>query len=264
MAIQFVGSKFNSNGGNAFTVSLTTLTGGISASAAADDLVIVLRASDQSSNVSLPLSGYTQITDQYANVPGSSHDPNHELYYKKMGSTPDTSVSIGASPNSNDHAALVMVFRGVDTSNPFDATAVSVTATVGTSIDPGAITPAHANACILVMVTSMVTSSGMVGSTGYSTLQGGPAGPAVWGQYKILTAAAAENPGVWFTSGSGGDGIIATTMALRAAVSAGGQAKVWNGSAFVAKPVKVWSGSAWVTKPVKVRSAGGSWVTTSY
>jgi len=34
---------------------------------------------------------------------------------------------------------------------------------------------------------------------------------------------------------------------------------VWNGSAFVEKPVKVWSGSAWVQKPVK-RWNGSSWV----
>jgi hypothetical protein len=34
---------------------------------------------------------------------------------------------------------------------------------------------------------------------------------------------------------------------------------VWNGSAFVEKPVKVWNGSSWVQKPVK-RWNGSSWV----
>jgi len=42
-----------------------------------------------------------------------------------------------------------------------------------------------------------------------------------------------------------------------------GQVKIWNGSAFVAKPVKVWNGSAWVIKPLK-RWNGSSWVTTNY
>lgn len=42
-----------------------------------------------------------------------------------------------------------------------------------------------------------------------------------------------------------------------------GQIKVWNGSAWVAKPVKVWNGSAWVTKPVKVWN-GSAWVETNY
>lgn len=43
----------------------------------------------------------------------------------------------------------------------------------------------------------------------------------------------------------------------------GGQLKVWNGTAWVAKPVKVWNGTAWVTKPVKVWN-GTAWVTTTY
>lgn len=42
-----------------------------------------------------------------------------------------------------------------------------------------------------------------------------------------------------------------------------GQIKVWNGSAWVAKPVKVWNGSAWVIKPVKYWN-GSAWVTTPY
>lgn len=42
-----------------------------------------------------------------------------------------------------------------------------------------------------------------------------------------------------------------------------GQLKVWNGTAWSAKPVKVWNGSAWVTKPVK-RWNGSAWVTTPY
>ena len=42
-----------------------------------------------------------------------------------------------------------------------------------------------------------------------------------------------------------------------------GQIKVWNGSAFVAKPVKVYNGSSFVTKPVKVYN-GSSWDTTGY
>ena len=45
--------------------------------------------------------------------------------------------------------------------------------------------------------------------------------------------------------------------------SASGQMKVWNGSAWVAKPVKVWNGSAWVAKPVKVWN-GSSWEVTPY
>lgn len=40
-----------------------------------------------------------------------------------------------------------------------------------------------------------------------------------------------------------------------------GYAKVWDGSAWVKKPVKVWTGSAWEIKPVKHWN-GSAWVTT--
>lgn len=46
---------------------------------------------------------------------------------------------------------------------------------------------------------------------------------------------------------------------IRELAAAGGLIKVWNGSAWVEKPVKVWNGSAWVQKPVKVWN-GSSWV----
>jgi hypothetical protein len=39
----------------------------------------------------------------------------------------------------------------------------------------------------------------------------------------------------------------------------GGKPKVWNGSAWVEKPMKVWTGSAWVEKPVKFWNGSG-WV----
>ena len=40
---------------------------------------------------------------------------------------------------------------------------------------------------------------------------------------------------------------------------AGGDLKIWTGSAWVTKPVKVWSGSAWAAKPVKFWN-GSAWV----
>lgn len=40
-----------------------------------------------------------------------------------------------------------------------------------------------------------------------------------------------------------------------------GYIKVWDGAAFVKKPVKVWSGTAWVIKPVKFWN-GTTWQTT--
>lgn len=42
-----------------------------------------------------------------------------------------------------------------------------------------------------------------------------------------------------------------------------GQIKVWNGTAWVVKPMKVWNGTSWVIKPVK-RWNGAAWVETTY
>lgn len=49
-------------------------------------------------------------------------------------------------------------------------------------------------------------------------------------------------------------------LEIPAAPSSGGATlKVWNGSAWVAKPLKVWNGSSWVTATLK-RWNGGAWV----
>ena len=45
---------------------------------------------------------------------------------------------------------------------------------------------------------------------------------------------------------------------LSDAAPSGGLAKVWNGTAFVEKPVKVWTGSAFVQKPLKFWT-GSTW-----
>lgn len=57
------------------------------------------------------------------------------------------------------------------------------------------------------------------------------------------------------------DDLIVTD--LNAVVAITGQMKIWNGSAWVAKPVKVWNGSAWVTKKAKYWN-GSAWVVTPY
>jgi hypothetical protein len=52
----------------------------------------------------------------------------------------------------------------------------------------------------------------------------------------------------------------ALNSAVTEAVAGGPNVKVWNGSAWVQKPLKVWTGSAWVQKPLKVWT-GSAWRT---
>ncbi len=42
-----------------------------------------------------------------------------------------------------------------------------------------------------------------------------------------------------------------------------GNVKIWNGAAFVVKPLKVWDGLAFTIKPAKTWN-GTNWVETSY
>jgi hypothetical protein len=52
-------------------------------------------------------------------------------------------------------------------------------------------------------------------------------------------------------------------LPLEAVTSLIGYIKVWNGSAWVPKPVKYWTGAAWITKPLKFWN-GSTWITTAY
>lgn len=62
------------------------------------------------------------------------------------------------------------------------------------------------------------------------------------------------------TANASGDSRIQLPQTVTEYVApAGGKIKVWNGSAWVEKPMKVWNGSAWVEKPVKFWN-GSSWV----
>lgn len=81
---------------------------------------------------------------------------------------------------------------------------------------------------------------------------------------RILTASyTAPTPGSyqatfnWTPTGVNRNATVVYKVAL------GGNAKVYNGSSFVAKPAKVWNGSSWVQKPVK-RWTGSAWVRTTY
>lgn len=83
------------------------------------------------------------------------------------------------------------------------------------------------------------------------------ASPALTGT-GTLTASTSGAPTA--TPNFSATGTLTTSAAV---VTSTGKIKVWNGSAWVAKPLKVWNGSAWVTKPVK-HWTGSAWVPTSY
>lgn len=119
--IQYVGGYVTGFVGTTSNVTVTfggNLTGGIASSASQGDLVLVFYATGAQTDRTMDVSGYTLIDERYAN--GSTYDTNLGAFYKFMGSTPDTSVTlVGGTFNANDAgAALVQVWRNVNTTTP--------------------------------------------------------------------------------------------------------------------------------------------------
>lgn len=266
MAIQFVGyastgittSYISANQ----TFSIASLTGGIGTTPQTGDLVVLLRASDDSTT-SLAVSGYTQNVDRGVNT--TLRDASLYVAYRLMGATPETSLSLYTPPSENT-VTIAMVFRGVDPTTPLDATGASAIFTNGVP-DPPAVTTATNNAVSVVLAASSSGVTAVTSPTGYSTSVARAQGTRLAGYacFRTVSPAGLENPAAFggITPTTNYAAAAATILLRPAASSSSGNIKVWNGSALVAKPVKVWNGSAWVTKPVK-RWNGSAWVTTTY
>ncbi len=154
MAIEYVGGVSSSRNGNTnatTTQSLTGLTGGIASAPAENDLVIVCCVvGSQTRNTAQAISGYSTLGTQL-NPNTVTYDTSLQVSYKKMTATPDTSITIPAQGNAADGQAwAVMVFRGVDTTTPFDPASVSATGTGTGRFDAPAITPANAGSWIVI------------------------------------------------------------------------------------------------------------------
>jgi len=151
MAIQYVGGNIGGASGSTttgVTVSLTSLTGGISSTAVENDIVLAFVGIGSTSdiNVSMATSGYTELADLYGNA---GKDANLGVFYKIMGSTPDTTAeSFRSGDSAHAQALAVHVFRGVDLTTPIDVTTTTVTGTAARPTPP-AITPITTGAVVV-------------------------------------------------------------------------------------------------------------------
>lgn len=179
-----------------------------------NDLVIVASCSDSDTSLlSNTPSGYTA---------GQSGEKG--VYcrwaYKRMGSTPDTQVTMPESLTDGRHLALA--FRHVNTTTPFDV--ASPTPATGNSGDPNApgVTTLTDDALVLALgfLDDDVAAASVVAPTGYAlaaALQGGVAGAGstLMAAYKYKLVAGSEDPGVFASDGS--DTWWAATLVLRPA-----------------------------------------------
>jgi hypothetical protein len=148
--IEYVGGTTGTNsGGNNWTVSLTSLSGGLATSPSIGDLVVVyygIGATSSTLSPSVASTGYTLIATRGAN---DDNDANLGVSYKVL-STAETEVVLTATGLTGRGAAVaVYVLRGATDqySNFFNI----VTASGINSVlcDPPAITPTNPGSVIL-------------------------------------------------------------------------------------------------------------------
>jgi hypothetical protein len=183
MAITFIGS-YGLQG--SFTTGLSVAFSNLRNSAGAqptlaqNDFVIVTINNASTVNRGTALipttpSGYAAVlANQYAN---DSNDTNLQLSYKFMPSTPDTAVTIpGSDALTAGMTYTIFVFRGVDTTTPFDVTPVGITG-INTGVpDPPSITPATAGSWIFIAAGSAMAAGATLQTsapTGLSTVTNG-------------------------------------------------------------------------------------------
>lgn len=158
MAISLVGSgagTHNATGGSTYTFTSLRDAANAQPTLQENDLVVVVTSIAGTANLADGTMTPTTPTG-YAGVytpnlgANDSHDSNLQVSWKFMGSSPDTSVDIrGVPATTNSCAYLVFVFRGVDTTTPFDVTSTSASSNNSGTPNAPAITPSTAGAWIL-------------------------------------------------------------------------------------------------------------------
>jgi len=126
------------------------ISGGLATAPQPDDFVLVVRcwASNQVRTPSTSSTGWGVLAEIFGN---STNDTNLEIYWKFMGTTPDTSITLNAHTTGNDSSSIIVyVFRGVDLTTPFDVTSTTATTTTTVLPNPPAITPTTTNSIIVV------------------------------------------------------------------------------------------------------------------
>lgn len=132
-------------------------------------------------------------------------------YYKVMGTTPDTTVSITGGASGDGCCAAAFAFSGVNNDTVMTATATSATGS-STNPDPAAITPTANNACVVAAAYTPIqdtspsaTVTNYLPSTPLNTNSAATRLGTIAAMYRILSggASVSENPGAftsWTTS----------------------------------------------------------------
>ena len=163
------GNQLTSTSTLNIVVTLSGLTGGLAATPAEGDFVLVVRAwasgaFQTSTTTTSP--GWTAFSSVWNG--DNANDINLDIYWKIMGATPDTNVILnGHGATTQSSSILAYVFRGVDLTTPLDVTSVSTN--IGTTVlpNPAAITPVTTNSIIVVAGGGAHTNNQRTYTAGY-------------------------------------------------------------------------------------------------
>ncbi len=232
-AISFVNATENSSVPN--TDTTVTLSGlGLQEG----DLVIVSGAIGDNDSLNLNIvnntAGYQEVVDIDATT--DTQDVTLGVWWKLMGSTPDTSVVIEGSTGGTDSAlaVVVMAFRGVNSITPFDASAVSTSGINTMHPNPPSIDHNNPSGVWTVIAGASGQTLSGTGSgtltytfpTGYTTNkveedQGDTSDVTVGMGYRSSGVSDPEDPGTMTHSGTDSTAFswAAATLALRPATA---------------------------------------------
>ena len=162
--VEFVGEYVTSYAGTTSSkgILLTSLTNGLDTQPSEGDLVIAMIAIGEyslySGTVATP-SGWTDLSGEL--FADDTYDTKARIIYKFMGSLPDSNFFI---PNGTGNTACagttgVLVFRGVNQSNPFDVTPQFLVEANTRLPDPPPITPITSGAIVAIFGASGMSTS---------------------------------------------------------------------------------------------------------
>lgn len=139
------------NGGNVtLTFSSLVNAAGAGYTLVQDDVVIAAFASSGTVDYAMPTptGGWTALGEHYAN---GTIDTNVAVFAKKMGASPDASVTfVGPGGASNGTIGVAMVLKGADITT-LDVAAVLAAGTATSVPNPGSVTPVTTGAFICVV-----------------------------------------------------------------------------------------------------------------
>lgn len=194
LPLQFVGGAvLTASSTSTPSFSLTSLTGGVSSSPSAGDIVVVAVSffDNTDRDITCTTTGYTELADLYAN---GSADTQMAVYYKVL-TTAETSVAFNTVSTPVTTVCAIHVWRNPNTITPLDVTSTTATSTTSAASNAPSITTATDNA-VVIAFGSAVSAGGE-----FTTLTA-PSGMANFFQDSSATAGAAVASAIVSTAGA--------------------------------------------------------------